>query len=73
VRELVSAVNAVRGTELDTVDGARRSGDVVGAFTRVDRARQLLDWECKFTIMDGVAHSLEWARRRPSVLREITD
>ncbi len=70
VRELVAALNTVRGAALETVESEPRSGDVVGAYTRVDLARELLDWECKFTVLDGIGHSLEWASHRRQVLHE---
>ncbi|MEU7821350.1 UDP-glucose 4-epimerase GalE [Catellatospora sp. NPDC049133] len=64
VRELVDALDAVRGVPLPTVAAPRRAGDVVGAHTRVDRARKLLDFSCEYTVEDGVRHALEWAAVR---------
>jgi UDP-glucose 4-epimerase len=68
VRELVGAVEMVHGGKLETIETPRRPGDVVGAFTRVDRARELLDWECQYSLTDGVTHSLQWAAIRDTVL-----
>jgi UDP-glucose 4-epimerase len=68
VRELVAAVNRVTGTPVQVRDAPRRPGDVVGAYTRVEKARRLLEWEPRFGIEEGIRHSLEWARIRPSRL-----
>jgi UDP-glucose 4-epimerase len=68
VRELVAAVSRVTGTPVRVRDAPPRPGDVVGAYTRVDKARRLLDWQPRFGIDDGIRHSLEWAEIRKSRL-----
>ena len=68
VRELVTAVGRVTGTQVRVQDAPPRPGDVVGAYTRVDKARRLLGWEPRFSIDDGIRHSLEWAGIRESRL-----
>jgi UDP-glucose 4-epimerase len=68
VRELVAAVGRVTGTQVRVQDAPPRPGDVVGAYTRVDKARRLLGWEPRFSIDDGIRHSLEWAGIRESRL-----
>jgi UDP-glucose 4-epimerase len=68
VRELVAAVSRVTGTPVRVRAAAPRPGDVVGAYTRVDKARRLLGWEPRFSIDDGIRHSLEWAEIRRSRL-----
>ena len=68
VRELVAAVGRVTGTQVRVQDAPPRPGDVVGAYTRVDKARRLLGWEPRFGIDDGIRHSLEWAGIRGSRL-----
>jgi UDP-glucose 4-epimerase len=68
VRELVAAVDRVTGTPVQVRDAPARPGDVVGAYTRVDKARRLLGWEPRFGIDDGIRHSLEWAEVRRSRL-----
>ena len=68
VRELVAAVSRVTGTPVRAQDAPPRPGDVVGAYTRVDKARRLLGWEPRFSIDDGIRHSLEWAGIRRSRL-----
>jgi UDP-glucose 4-epimerase len=68
VRELVTAVSQVTGQQVDARDAPPRPGDVAGAYTRIDRARRLLDWEPRFTLSDGIRDSLRWAAVRDSLL-----
>jgi UDP-glucose 4-epimerase len=70
VRELVAAFNSVVEEPVTTVDAPRRPGDVIGAFSRSDRAKQLLDWEPRYTVADGIADSLRWSAVRDSVLAD---
>jgi UDP-glucose 4-epimerase len=60
VRELVAAFERVTGAPLPTVDGPPRLGDSVGAYTRGSRAATLLGWHAKYSVEDGIRHSLEW-------------
>lgn len=68
VRELVAAFEAVIGVPLPHRDGPARPGDVVGAYARNELARELLGWEPKYGVEDGIRHSLEWAALRPARL-----
>ncbi|MFI6178522.1 UDP-glucose 4-epimerase GalE [Nonomuraea sp. NPDC051191] len=68
VRELAEAFNRVVDRPIDVVEAPARPGDVAGAYTRSDRARRLLGWEARFTVEEGIRHSLEWASLRDSRL-----
>ncbi|TMR10930.1 UDP-glucose 4-epimerase GalE [Nonomuraea turkmeniaca] len=68
VRELVEAFNRVVDHPIEVVEAPARPGDVAGAYTRSDRARRLLDWQARYSVEDGIRHSLEWARHRESRL-----
>jgi UDP-glucose 4-epimerase len=68
VKELVRAFNRVAGKPVTVIEGARRLGDSAGAFTRIDRARDLLRWEARYTIEEGIEHSLQWAYLRDQIL-----
>lgn len=68
VRELLDAFNSVAEHPVEGLDVGRRPGDVVGAYTRSDRARKLLAWEPRHSIAEGIRHSLEWAAIRDKVL-----
>src|SRR5690606_14447193 len=68
VREMVAAFVQVTGTPLRKRETAPRPGDVVGAYTRSDRARQALDWQPRFSLADGIRDSLRWAEIRDARL-----
>ncbi|MFJ5276818.1 UDP-glucose 4-epimerase GalE [Streptomyces parvulus] len=70
VRELLDAFNSVIDAPIAAVEVERRPGDVAGAYTRSDRAGQLLDWQPQYSIADGIGHSLHWAAIRDEVLPE---
>jgi UDP-glucose 4-epimerase len=68
VRELLAAFNNAVERPIEARAAARRPGDVAGAYTRIDRARRLLDWTPRYDIHDGIRHSLQWAAIRDEVL-----
>ena len=68
VRELLDAFNRVVDRPLQTCNAGRRPGDVVGACTRIDRAKRLLGWVPQYDIADGIRHSLQWAAIRDEIL-----
>lgn len=70
VRELVDAFNRVVARPVEVVETERRPGDVAGAYTRSDLADRLLEWRPRYSIEDGIRHSLEWAALRDSRLAE---
>lgn len=68
VRELVSAVEQVLGRPVPTRDAPRRDGDAVGGYANVDKARDLLGWTARSSLLDGVTSALQWADRRQAIL-----
>ena len=68
VRELLDTFNDVVSPPIKARDAARRPGDVAGAYTRIDRARKLLDWHPQYGIAEGIRHSLQWAAIRDELL-----
>ena len=54
VRELVSAVEQVLGQPVPVRAAPRRDGDAVGAYANVDKARRLLGWSARSSLVDGV-------------------
>jgi UDP-glucose 4-epimerase len=68
VMELVEAFNGVADKPVATVEAARRPGDSAGAFTRSDRARHLLGWKSRYSIEQGIEHSLQWSSLRDDIL-----
>jgi UDP-glucose 4-epimerase len=67
VRELVAAFRALVG-HFESVDAPPRPGDVIGSYTRSDRAAELLGWKAERSLEDGLRDSLAWVDRRPEVL-----
>jgi UDP-glucose 4-epimerase len=70
VRELLDAFNRVTDHPIEARDAGRRPGDVVGAYTRIDRAERLLDWRPHYGVDDGIRHSLQWAATRDEILSD---
>ncbi|OIJ86411.1 UDP-glucose 4-epimerase GalE [Streptomyces colonosanans] len=70
VRELCAAFNQVVDTPLATVDAEPRLGDVAGAYTKSDRAQQLLGWASKFSLEEGIRASLDWIPVRDEMLKD---
>ncbi len=68
VRELVAAFNSVAASPVAVTEAPRRPGDVAGAYSRSGRARQLLGWVPRYSIAEGITHSLQWAAIRDEVL-----
>ena len=68
VRELVAAFNEVADRPIATVDTDRRPGDVAGAYTVGARALELLGWQPRFTVAEGIRDSLRWGAVRAGVL-----
>jgi UDP-glucose 4-epimerase len=68
VRELVTAFNNVAEVPVTAVEAPRRPGDQAGAYTRSDRAAQLLGWRARFSVEDGIRDALRWAAIRDEIL-----
>ncbi|GAA4096581.1 UDP-glucose 4-epimerase GalE [Nonomuraea soli] len=68
VRELVDVFNQVADRPVEVVEAPRRPGDVVGSYTRVERASEALGWRARYSVAEGIQHSLEWAALRESRL-----
>lgn len=69
VRELIAAFEEVVGAHSEVRESEPRPGDVVGCYSRSDKAERLLGWTSQLTIQDAVRHSLEWRDKRPHILR----
>jgi UDP-glucose 4-epimerase len=67
VRELVDAFQEVAG-HLDIREAPARPGDVVGCYTRSNKAESALGWRAGRSVQDGVRDALAWMKRRPQVL-----
>ncbi|MET8701197.1 UDP-glucose 4-epimerase GalE [Kitasatospora sp. NPDC004723] len=63
VRELVTAFEQAVGAKLDVREAEPRPGDVLGCYSDVTAARELLGWTARRTIAEGVADALAWRAR----------
>ncbi|MFF3400396.1 UDP-glucose 4-epimerase GalE [Streptomyces sp. NPDC002659] len=70
VLELVEAFNSVVEVPVKAAEAPPRPGDVVGAYTRSDRAARQLGWAPRYSIVDGIRHSVQWAEIRDSRLSQ---
>ncbi len=68
VRELVDAVEQVLGQPVRVREAPRRDGDAVGGYANVDKARELLGWSARSSLIEGVDSALRWAAKRQQVL-----
>lgn len=68
VRELLAAFESTVGGVLNVTEAPPRPGDVIGCYTRSDKAHRLLGWSAERPIDEGIRDSLSWMRRRAEVL-----
>ena len=68
VREMVTAFEKVYGQVINKAEKPPRPGDVAGAYANADKAKQLLDWEAKLPIEQGIADALKWGEIREQIL-----
>lgn len=68
VREMVDAFGEVAGEPVRVRETRPRPGDVVGAYTRSDKAARVLGWRSRFSLPDGIRDSLRWAEIRDTRL-----
>ena len=61
VLELVEAFGRVTGQAPRVELAGRRPGDTAGAFADVSAARDLLGWEARLSVDEGIADALRWA------------
>jgi UDP-glucose 4-epimerase len=70
VRELLAEFEAAVGHPIPTALAPRRPGDSPGCYARIDKARELLDWQPTLSVADGIRHSLRWSALRDSMLAD---
>lgn len=68
VREMVTAFEQVTGAPLRQRVAGPRPGDVVGAYTRSDKAQRVLRWKPEHSIAEGIRDSMRWAGIRDTRL-----
>lgn len=68
VKELVSIFEYVLGREVNKAETEPRPGDVAGAYASCERAKNLIDWEAKYSIEDGIRDAFRWDEIRETIL-----
>jgi UDP-glucose 4-epimerase len=54
VREMTHVTKRVTGTDFDTIDGPRRSGDIVVSIASSEKARNILGWKKVYSDMETI-------------------
>ncbi len=65
INQIVDAVRAAVGHDLDVVHAAPRAGDIRHSTGDATRASELLGWRPSIAWQDGIAPTLEWLRTLP--------
>ncbi|MCB2213863.1 UDP-glucose 4-epimerase GalE [bacterium] len=68
VREMVTAFEKVYGQEINKQEKPPRPGDVAGAFANANKALDLLNWEARLPIENGISDALKWGEIREEIL-----
>jgi UDP-glucose 4-epimerase len=70
VRELVTAFKKVYGQTINKLEKPPRPGDVAGAYANADTARNLIGWEARQPIENGIADALRWGKVRDQIIHD---
>jgi len=62
--ELIALVGELAGTPVAVDEQSRQAGDAFRNGGAIDRARELLGWEPRVSLRDGIAAQLDWHRSR---------
>lgn len=62
VLELIKAFEKVNQLNLNYEIGARRVGDVEQIYANSEKAKQVLNWECEYSLEDALKHSWDWEK-----------
>ena len=60
VFEVIKSFEEISGKHLNYSVGGRRPGDVIAIYANNDKARTLLQWECRYTLEDMMRTAWEW-------------
>ena len=64
--DLVAALNAILGTNLEPTFGPRRAGDVMHSLADIEKARRMLGYEASTSFEEGLERTAAWGRARAS-------
>lgn len=68
VKELVNIFESVLGRPINKIETDPRPGDVAGAYASCETAKNLIDWESKYSIEDGIRDAFRWDEMRETIL-----
>ena len=68
VKELVNIFESVLGRPVNKIETDPRPGDVAGAYASCETAKNLIDWEAKYSIEDGIRDAFRWDEIRETIL-----
>ena len=63
VKEVIDCFEKVSGLKLNYQYVDRRPGDVEQIYSSCERAKDLLGWECEYTLEDMIAHAWAWQKK----------
>jgi UDP-glucuronate 4-epimerase len=70
IAELIDGVEEVTGRTLVLDDQGRKAGDVTRTEADLTRARDVLGWRSKTSLLDGLAAQAEWHRKHAALLAD---
>ena len=63
VSELITAFEEINGFDIIKTNSEPRDGDVAGGYTNRDKALNLLGWEPRMSLEQGLADALKWSNK----------
>jgi UDP-glucose 4-epimerase len=67
INELARLILDLVGSDVEIVHHPKRPGEVERNFARADRAREVLGWEPRLSLREGMAGTIEWFRAHDRV------
>jgi UDP-glucose 4-epimerase len=67
INELAELIIELVGADVEIVRHPKRAGEVERNFARADRAKELLDWEPRLSLREGMQSTIEWFRAHDRV------
>jgi UDP-glucose 4-epimerase len=67
IDELARVILEIVGSDVDVVHRPKRPGEVERNFATADRARELLGWQPRLSLRDGMANTVDWFRAHDTI------
>lgn len=64
VKEFIIAFQEAVGTTINVSTSVSRVGDIAGAYTRIEKAKEILRWTPSLTVSEAIRHSIAWDKKR---------